>query len=397
MLAAGRAAQEGHRVILLEKNDQLGKKLLLTGGGRCNFTLAQTDNRRLSESYGPEGKNLLSSFSRFSVQDTLDFFQSRGLAYKVEDRLRVFPQSDSARSVLEVLMDFLKENHVEPRLGVSAVEWQMTDHRPSGIVTTKGLISGDKFIVATGGTSRPETGSTGDGFKLLKALGHRINPPKPSLVPVVVQEPWIGELQGLSLPDAAVGVFQGDKKLFSQRGELLFTHFGLSGPVVLNASSKIGSFFQERTGVAHLALDLLPQTSREALESEVLEQTKNHPGKQTRSVLGQDFSTRLAEKLLDLAGIPREKPMNQVTKAERSTWIRLVKHFPLTFQRLMDAHKAINSTGGIRPSEVDFRTMESRLAPRVCITGDLLDFDRPTGGYSLQLCWTTGWLAGCGP
>lgn len=397
MLAAGRAGSEGHQVILLEKNDQLGKKLLLTGGGRCNFTLAQHDNRQLSESYGPEGKHLLSAFSRFPVQATLEFFQTRGLAYKMEDRLRLFPQSDSAQSILEILLGFLQETQVEIRTGVTVQGWIMKDGHPQGLETSQGPLHGDKFILATGGISRPETGSTGDGFRLLKSLGHRVRPPNPSLVPVVLQDPWIGNLQGLSLEEAAVGVFQGEKKLFSQKGELLFTHFGLSGPVVLNSSAKIAALIQSKPEEIFLALDLWPAFTMEALEQDFMEQIRRHPGKQVQALLGTHFPSRLTLQLFELTAIDPHKPMNQLTKGERGLLVRRIKHFPLRFHSLRSASRAINSTGGIAPAEVDFRTMQSRLEPRVCITGDLLDFDRPTGGYSLQLCWTSGWLAGHTP
>lgn len=392
MMAAGRAAERGLKVLLVEKNRSLGKKLLLSGGGRCNFTNGEPDPRKLAEKYGPRGAGLISLFTRFSSADCLEFFRTRGMDYKIEDNYRAFPVSDDAESVLRVLKAYMSDGRVTLHGDGTVQGLVVKDGKIAGIRLSGRELGARAVILATGGQSRPETGSTGDGFRWLEALGLNIRYPEPSLVPVRVKEAWISQLMGLAFPEVRLTVVQEGRRVDSRKGKLLFTHFGLSGPLVLNLSRTIAEAAKE--GPVELQLDFRPGQDDGALDREVLEQVNLHSNKLVKNVLGGDLPPRLSQKMLESSGISPDKPLRQLTKEERRTWITQVKRFTLRFHSLLDESKAVVTSGGLHPDEVDFRTMELKKIPGLFPVGDILDIDRPTGGYSLQICWASGWVAG---
>jgi predicted Rossmann fold flavoprotein len=397
MMAAGRAAEGGARVVLIEKNDSLGKKLLITGGGRCNVTNAEFDNRRLLERFKDDGKYLHSAFSLWSVKETIDFFHLREMITKVENEKRVFPISDSAESVWNVLVSYIKQN------GVTVVSNSpvagLILQKENGVQSVKGVVLKNRkeiyahaVIVATGGTSRPETGSTGDGYAWLREAGHTVIVPAPSLVPVAVKNEWIRNLAGVSLPDVKIRLFQNGVKQETKRGKILFTHFGMSGPTILNMSKDIGELL--KYGDVVVSLDVLP--SFDHGEVNLLLQTlfKKNTNKKFKNTLSSLVPSALASVIITLSSIDPDVECNSVTKEERIRLGTLLKDLPLNVDRLLGEEKAIITSGGVVLDEVDFLTMQSRLCSNLYLVGDILNIDRPSGGYSLQLCWTTGAVAG---
>jgi predicted Rossmann fold flavoprotein len=266
----------------------------------------------------------------------------------------------------------------------------------TGVFTSRGPLTADLVILATGGTSHPETGSTGEGFSWLAALGHRVRYPEPSLVPVAVKERWIGELQGLSIAQGRIEAWVGAEKLLSRTGKFLFTHFGLSGPLVLNMASDLSKLRQKtaRQGELVLRLDFFPGQTREALDDDLRTRFVAQPGKKLKNGLAGLLPPRLLTKIIELARLDPEKSLNQLTREERLALVTQLGQFPLTFKRLMDETRAVVSSGGLHLDDVDFRSMTSKRVGHLAVTGDLLDINRPSGGYSLQLCWATGWVAG---
>lgn len=392
LMAAGRAAELGAKVLLLEKNAGLGKKLLITGGGRCNVTNAEEDVRTLLGKYGKAEQFLFSPFSKFGMPEALRFFNERKMETKVEGAKRVFPVSDSAASVLEVLEQYAKAGEVTVRTGVKVTGLTVSGDEVTAVETTAGPISAKSFILATGGTSRPETGSTGDGFAWLKRVGHAVRESGAALVPVAIEEPWVKRLQGITLEDVKMYVYQSGEKQESFRGRLLFTHFGISGPMVLNASRGIGELLPY--GPVAIELDLFPTTSHGELDAKLQELFASSAKKTCRNALKEVVPSAMAPVLAELAGIDEDVTCNGVTKPKRAKLVSLSKALPMTVEKLMGLDKAVVTSGGVALEEVDFRTMASRLYPNLHVVGDLLDIDRPSGGYSLQLCWTTGYVAG---
>lgn len=394
MMAAGRAGERGLAVLLVEKNDTLGKKLLITGGGRCNVTNSEFDNRKLLEKFKDNGKFLFSSISQWSVKETLDFFHMRGMETKVENELRTFPVSNSAKSVWEVLVNYLKENKVEILSNSEVTEIFHEDKMISGVkLKNKKIIKAKAVILATGGISRPETGSTGDGFKWLKNLGHNVIEPTPSLVPIALKEDWVKRVAGVSLKDIKVTLLQNDQKqLVTKNAKILFTHVGLSGPSILNMSKDVGELL--KYGEVFISLDLLPTLDHGMLNTKLQELFKEHDKKKFRNALSNLVPPALAPIIVELSKIDPEKQCNSVTREERLRLIDLLKSLKLEVKNLLGVEKAIIASGGVSLEEVDFKNMSSRLFPNLYLVGDILNIDRPSGGYSLQLCWTTGFVAG---
>lgn len=393
MMAAGRAGEKGKRVLLIEKNDTLGKKLLITGGGRCNVTNAEFDTRKLLEKFKDNGKFLFSAFSQWSVQETLDFFHQRGMETKVENELRTFPISNSAKTVWDVLVSYMKEHNVTV-LSNSPVSGIYTENRKIAgvILKNKKRIKGSSVIIATGGTSRPETGSTGDAYKWLKDLGHTVIEPTPSLVPIAISDAWIHRLAGVSIPNVKITSFQNNTKQNTTKGKILFTHVGLSGPTILNMSKDVGELLQY--GEVSLSLDLLPSEDYGTLNKKLQELFKEHDKKKFRNALSNLVQSSIAPIVVELSGIDPEKQCNAVTREERLSLVTLLKGVPMKVEKLLGTEKAIITSGGVTLEEVDFRTMRSRIYPNLYLIGDVLNIDRPSGGYSLQICWTTGFVAG---
>lgn len=393
MMAAGRAAELGARVLLLEKNPTLGKKLLITGGGRSNVTNAEFNPHLFLAKFKTAAKFLYSPLTQFVVEDTLRFFDDHGMPTKVEAEKRVFPVSDSAQSVWDVLVRYMEANKVTVKTNNEVVGLEVSDSSVGGVQLKNGeRLEANAYILATGGKSRPETGSTGDGFRWLRKIGHSVSEPKPSLVPLRVRETWTHKLSGLSFADAKLSVFRDGKKQDSRRGKILFTHFGLSGPLALNMSRSISESLPY--GTVTVSIDLRPETNLGELDTELcmlFETTKN---KQLKNSLGGFAPALLIPALIRLAAIDPEKPVHSVSRAERLALVRLMKGITLTVTGFLGTDKAIVTSGGVALNEVDFKYMRSRLYPNLYLVGDVLDIDRPSGGYSLQLCWTTGYVAG---
>jgi predicted Rossmann fold flavoprotein len=398
MISAGKAAQEGARVLLIEKNDTLGKKLLITGGGRCNVTNSEFDIRKFLERFKDDGKFLFSAFSQHGVKESLDFFHKRGMATKVENELRTFPVSDKSQSVLDVLLDYMKENDVSilsnsPVSGIACKESLGGENKIIGVtLKNKKVVLGKNVIIATGGASAPDTGSTGDGFMWLKEIGHTIIPPTPSLVPIAIKDKWVKSISGVSLTDIKISVFQNDKKVFFKKGKVLFTHVGLSGPTILNMSRDIGDLL--KYGPVVVSLDLFPTEDYGVLNTKLQNLFKEHDKKKFRNAITNIIPSAIAPIIVDLSLIDGEKECNSITREERLRLINLLKGVSMEVDKLLGVEKAIITSGGVLLDEVDFKTMSSRLYPNLYLIGDILNVDRPSGGFSLQLCWTTGFVAG---
>ncbi len=392
MIAAGRAAELGARVLLLEKNAKLGKKLLITGGGRCNITNAELDVRKMVAKYGPKGKALFGSFSRFGVTETLEFFHAHGLPTKVEAEKRAFPQSNKAEDVWKTLVQYLKDGKVAIQYNSPVSGIQTNDGKVTGIRVGNKILTAKNYIIATGGKSRPETGSTGEGFAWMRNIGHKVEEQEAVLVPVTTQEKWQKDLSGLSFTSAKLTILQDGKKLESKTDKLLFTHFGLSGPLVLNMSKNIRELFTYAP--VTLELDLFPELDAVTLDKKVLGVLTQAFNKKIRNNLGDLVPPKMISTLLSLVKIDPEKTCNTVTKAERAELVKHLKSLRLTVTGFLGTDKAITTSGGVSLKEIDFKTMRSKLYKNLYLAGDILDFDRPSGGFSLQICWTTGYLAG---
>ncbi len=391
MMCAGRAAERGARVLLLEKNSMLGKKLSITGGGRCNVTNDISTVRELVARYGPGGKALFPAFSRFTPADAVNFFNERGLPTKVEAEGRVFPVSNDANDVVRVLGEYLRQGKVKVVLNAPVHKVVVYDDHVR-VMWSLGEWRAAAVAVATGGLAYPETGSTGEGFDWLARLGHKIIRPDASLVPLRVKEPWIVGLSGLSLQNVRASVVVGDKKIESKTGKLLFTHFGLSGPLILNMSRTVGEALKKNS--VDVVLDLFPKDNLSALDAELLRLFSSNQNKKIKNVAALFFPPKIGSLALNAAGLDPEKFVNLVTRDERLRLVKFAKAMRLAVSGLMGLDDAIVSSGGVAPSEVDFRTMRSKIRPNVYILGDALNFNRPSGGFSLQICWATGYLAG---
>jgi predicted Rossmann fold flavoprotein len=393
MMAAGRAAERGARVILIEKNEALGKKLLITGGGRCNVTNAEFDTRKLLAKFRGNDKFLFSAFSQWSVKETLDFFHMRDMQTKVEAEQRVFPITNKAQSVRDALVEYIKKGNVT-MLSNSAVTGLIREYDAIVGVTLKNKkeVRAKSVILATGGKSRPETGSTGEGFEWLKSIGHTIIESDAALVPIAVKEGWVKRLAGLSLPNVKITLLQNDAKQASAVGKILFTHFGLSGPAILNMSKDVSELL--KYGEVIISLDLATSLDYGQLNLKLQEIFKEQSNKKFKNSLSALLPSSLAPVIVELSGIDPDKQSNSVTREERLGLVKLLKHLDISVEGLLGVEKAIVTSGGVSLDEIDFKTMSSRLFPNLYLVGDILNIDRPSGGYSLQLCWTTGFVAG---
>jgi len=392
LMAAGRAAERGKSVLLLEKNPYIGKKLLITGGGRCNVTNNKPEVSTLVNSYKGAPKALFSVFSQFDVTNTLEFFNSKGMPTKLEAEGRIFPESNKAQSVWNVLNEYITSNKVTLKTNAAVTGITLNPDNTFKVKLKNDAVVGKACIVATGGTSHPETGSTGDGFKWLKQLGHTIAPNSFALVPVAVKESFVKNISGIALEQAVIRVYQDGKRQAAKEGKILFTHFGLSGPAVLNLSSQIGELLQY--GAVNIEIDLLPQFDNGMLKTELYNVLSTDINKKIKNTLNNLIPSGLVLTVLELANVDPEKPNNIITKEERLNIARILKAIPLTVKHLLGEDKAIVSSGGVVMEEIDFKTMMSRVVPNLFIIGDVIDIDRPSGGYSLQLCWSMGWVGG---
>ena len=394
MMAAGRAAERGRSVLLIEKNPGLGKKLLITGGGRCNVTNNKKEVRTMLSKYKGNDQFLFSAFAQFSVKDTLHFFNSRGLATKEENEGRVFPVSNSAKSVFDVLVKYMKEGKVKIQTGTEVTGISVDESTENIKIGIKGAedIIAKNCVLATGGISRPETGSTGEGFKWLKKLGHTIIENDFALVPVALSDAWAKKLGGVTLENIKITTFQNSNKQSVGKGSLLFTHFGITGPTILNMSKEIGELL--KYGKVLIELDLFPKTDHGSLRKQLQELLVANNNKKLKNTLSNLIPTALALALLKVLNIDGETKNNMVSAESRKKIVAIMKAVPLNVSHLLGADKAVISSGGVDLKEVNFKTMQSRLIPNLYLVGDVLNIDRPSGGYSLQLCWTTGFVAG---
>ncbi len=394
MLAAIISARNGHKVILLEKNEKLGKKLFITGKGRCNLTNA-CDRDEFFEQVVSNPKFLYRAFHAFNNYDTMSFFEQLGLVIKTERGNRVFPESDKSSDVIAVLKRELERQSVSIRYQSEVTEILIQDGSFTGLrlKNSKEELSGDAVIIATGGLSYPLTGSTGDGYKFAKAMGHTITDLYPSLVPVHVKEPYVKDLMGLSLKNIEIVITSGSKQVYRDFGELLFTHFGVSGPVILSASSYIIPYLKKQEPLK-LSIDLKPALSVEQLDARILRDFEEIRNKQFKNSLDQLLPNKLIDVIIRLSLIDSEKKVNSITKEERLHLVNLLKNFTFHITKLSDYNQAVVTKGGINVKEINPSTMESKLVKHVYFTGEVLDLDALTGGFNLQIAWSTAFLAG---
>lgn len=430
MMAAIWAARGGHKALLLEKNEKLGKKIYITGKGRCNLTNA-CETEALFKQVLRGSKFLYSAFYSFTNQQVIEFFESYGLATKTERGERVFPKSDHSSDVIRTLQQILKKENVEVRLN-TRVEEITTDlkineeamlqasesssqtelpenfkragktrkkerklrkFQVTGVRLEDGtLLEADAVILATGGCSYVSTGSTGDGYRFAEKLGHTVTELKPSLVPFEAAEPWIKDLQGLSLRNVKVRIRKEKKVLYEEFGEMLFTHYGVSGPLILSASGIVNDFMDKMP--LSMEIDLKPALTKEQLDRRILRDFEENQNRQFKNAVGKLFPSKLIPVILRLSGIHPDKKVNEITREERVQFAELIKAFPVTLTRFRDFNEAIITRGGVSLKEVNPSTMESKLAQGLYFAGEVLDLDALTGGFNLQIAWSTGYLAG---
>lgn len=392
MMAAGRAAETGARVLLLEKNQELGVKLLATGGGRCNFSNKQETAKSFIETFGAGGKFLFSAYSRFDSADTVDFFSRLGVLSKIEVGGRIFPKSNRAGDILGALSSYLKAGDVEIRTGVRVVGVEKRGRLVKGIKLKNGLlVKASNYIIAVGGCAYPQTGSEGDGYSWARSLGHEVFPPAPALAPLILKDRFIKALEGLSFSGALLNIFKKGKKIFAFSGDIIFTADGLSGPVILDASRVIA---RERGDNISLTLDFFPDNEFSALDRVILSILQRNAKKTIKNTLSGLFPERFLSIILSLLGIFESKQAGELSREERRIFVRILKDFPLTFKAVAGFDKAYLSIGGISLKEIDPKTMKSKLFDNLYFAGEILDLDGPTGGYNLQICWSTGHVAG---
>ena len=395
MMAAGRAGECGKKVLLIEKNKQLGEKLKISGGGRCNITNAEYDVRKFLAVYGNAAEFLFSPFAQFGVKDTFTFFESLGLPLVVQARNRAFPHTEKASDVCNALLSYLKKGTVVIKSNTAVKKILYDDSQITGILTSAGTYTADNYIIATGGVSHPETGSTGDGFDWLRGLGHTIKDPTPTIVPLATHEEWSHVLSGISLSFMKITFFWNGKKAFSKTGKILFTHFGLSGPLILNSASKVADLLQE--GPVSVVIDAYPDTEIGSLDAQITKVFDMNKNKMLKNILKEFTPEGISpgiKILLENNGIDLETKVHSVSKETRRKIVDTLKALPITVTGLMGFDRAVVADGGVALAEIDTKTMKSKLYSNLSVTGDLLHINRPSGGFSLQICWTSGYVAG---
>lgn len=391
MMACHAAAMCGHQVTLLEKNEKLGKKIYITGKGRCNLTNA-SDMEVLFANVMSNRKFLYSAFYTFDNNQVIDLFEMNGMATKTERGNRVFPVSDHSSDVISTMAKVLKNDNVEVKLNTTVQSLIIKENKACGVIVNGKEISADNVILCTGGLSYPSTGSTGDGYEFAKKAGHRIIDCTPSLVPFNIREEWVKDLQGLSLKNSAVTIYDEKKKLYSDFGEMLFTHFGVSGPMILSASGNIKA--AEFAKPLKLLIDLKPAMTEEQLDKRILRDFDENKNKQFRNSVSKLLPSKLIPIIIDLSGIDPDKKVNEISKEERNHFVHLLKNLTMTINGLRGWNEAIITKGGINVKDVNPSTMESKLVSNLFFAGEVLDLDAMTGGYNLQIAWSTGYLAG---
>lgn len=392
MMAAYQASENGHKVILVDKNEKLGKKIYITGKGRCNLTNAG-ELEEIFNNIMTNRKFLYSALYSFTNDDVINFFENNGMKTKIERGNRVFPVSDHSSDVISTVAKALRKNKVDIRLFTPVKDLIITNDKACGVLLENGeKIVCDSVIIATGGLSYPSTGSTGDGYRIAKDSGHTINKCEPSLVPMNIKEEWVKELQGLSLRNVNVRIINGKKKLYNELGEMLFTHFGVSGPLILSASAMINrKYFDENLKII---IDLKPALDVEQLNKRILRDFEEELNKQYKNSLNKLLPSKLVPVVINLSGIDPDKQVNTITKEERQKLAYLLKNLEISFNGFRGWNEAIITKGGISVKDINPSTMESKIVSNLYFCGEVLDLDALTGGYNLQIAWSTGYLAG---
>ena len=392
-MAAGFAAENGKKVLLAERNEKIGRKVMITGKGRCNVTNACSLLNELIENVPVNGRFLYGAFSRFMPFDTMDFFEERGVPLKIERGNRVFPESDKAVDIVDTLHAFLKNTGVK-RVQARIVKLNTDNNRIISAEDENGNeYKAEKYIIATGGKSYPLTGSTGDGYSLAKQCGHTVTKLKPSLVPLETSDEWTGILQGLSLKNIAISVIDNEnyREVYSDFGEMLFTHFGVSGPVILSASSHMKAI---RDGKYTIEIDLKPGLSEEKLDARIRRDFSENANKSIANALSKLLPHKLIPLIVKLSEIPTDLRVNQITKDMRHDLVYLLKHFSVMVMGFRPIEEAIVTSGGIPVKEINPKNMQSLICENLYFAGEVIDVDAYTGGFNLQIAFSTGVLAG---
>lgn len=389
MMCAFQAAQRGKSVVLLEPNDKLGRKLRITGKGRCNLC-NNCDVRTFMANVPGDGRFLYSALSRFSPADTIAFFESHGLPLKTERGNRVFPQSDNANDVANLMASLCRKSGVQ-LLKTAAKQIIAENGAVAGVVTGEGYLPCGAAAICTGGRSYPLTGSTGAGHAFAENLGHTVTPLRPSLVPLESGDAFCAEMQGFAPKNVTLSVYEDGKLLYRELGEMLFTHFGVSGPLVLSASAHM-----RKMGEAdyRLAIDFKPALDEKKLDARILRDFTKYANREFRNALGDLAGRSMIPVLIRLSGIPEDKPVREITREERRRLLELLKAFPVSVSGFRPIDEAIVTAGGVSTKEVNPRTMESKLVSGLYFAGEVLDLDAYTGGFNLQIAWSTGFVAG---
>jgi len=399
MMVALIAAESGAKVVLIEKNRHLGKKLLLTGNGRCNITNAEFNLRELVKNYN-NGEFLFHAFSLFGPERAIKFFEGLGVKTKTEKDKRVFPKSNKAEEVLEALNKHLEKNKVQIIYNSEIVGINHKGKKINKIILSDQKIEAKKYIICTGGKSYSSTGSDGVGYKLAEKLGHTIVEPMPALSPIKIKEEWIKKLQGMGLEDTKISVFKNKKRLAQEDGEVMFTHFGISGPAVLNISGIVGSLLEKSAGNGwdpsdtKICIDLFPLLNPAELKMGIEDMLKKHANKSLKNILSAFVPERFAEVLLDTVGLDKDKIANNMSKVEKEIIVKTLKNIELTAEDVLGFEQAIVTRGGVSLKEIDDKTMKSKIIDNLFFAGEIIDVDGKTGGFNLQICWSTGYLAG---
>lgn len=390
MMAAVYAGRAGDEVYLFEQNEKLGKKLYITGKGRCNFTNAGT-MEELFDSLMTNRKFMFSSLYGYNNYDVMDFFEEQGLEYKIERGNRVFPVSDHSYDVINALHSAMVKAGVHIYLNTKVEKLHVKDGKILGLYADGQYYDGNRVIVATGGCSYQSTGSTGDGYRFAKETGHKVTELIPSLVPMNTKEQYIKEMQGLSLKNVALSLEKDGKVLYSEFGEMMFTHFGVTGPLVLTASANLANIVRKQSVQAYI--DLKPALTEEQLDARLIREFEEGNTKQFKNVIGHLYPTKMIPVMMNLSGIRPDKKVNEITREERKKLLEVTKHFPFTVTGLRDFKEAIITKGGVDVKNINPKTMESKLVRGLYFVGEVLDVDALTGGFNLQVAWSTAYAA----
>lgn len=399
MIAGIKSRQENNSVLILEKMNSLGRKLLITGKGRCNITNAAPIEEFINYIPG-NGKFLYSSFKNFNNTDIIELLNNQGVETKVERGNRVFPQSDKSIVVLNALLEILKKQGVIVKTNHKVTDIIVKDGKVTGVRTENNeVFEADKVIIATGGKSYPGTGSNGDGYKLAKKLGHAVTEIKPSLVPLnIVEKQTCKMMQGLSLKNVKIEILADKKKIYEDFGEMLFTHFGVSGPIILSSSAIILRYknIEEllKKGEVKLVIDLKPALNEEKLDARLLRDFEEFKNKQFKNALDKILPKKMIPVIIQMSGINENKSVNEINKNERKKLVDILKNFTFTIESLGNIEEAIITAGGVSTKEINPKTMQSKIIKGLYFAGEIIDVDAYTGGFNLQIAWSTGYTAG---